>query len=244
MAHQRSSPEVIHDSLARWLPYAVILNPTLTNGSLTFTNADDPLEYIPEGFPYPIGGKNLGIINGSVKIKKGADLQDLEPSGTNKVADKRFYKSYKRSVEFELLSSGRKDVVDIFDDPGPRSTNSSRGGGESEAPSYVLTIMYMDTYHEDVFLAYTHWDTTPLPADEELGGENPSTIKAVFRCYAGTNPNNPGCLRPPGSQIWERLYIDISGNSIDPDNPDEPIDQNSNNDDYPAISMVGGMIGI
>lgn len=244
MSTEQSNSEIIHNSLARWLPYAAILNPTITNGNLTFTTAEDPLGFIPSGLPYPIGGKNLGIINRSVRIKKGADLQDLPASGTGSVADKRFYRAYKRVVEFELLSSGRKDIVDIFDDPGFRSDNSSDGGGESEAPGHVLVNMYADLHHEDVFLAYIHWDVTALPADEELGGENPSTIKAVFNCYAGVNPNNSACLRPPGSQIWRRLYINSAGSSINPDNPDIPMDNNANNDAYPAINMVGGMIGM
>lgn len=241
-----SSPDQIRRDCSLWLPYAAILNFTLSNDNPIFTNAADPLGVIPVGWPYPTGGWNLGVINGSIKVKKGSDLQDLPPSGTNKVADERFFQSYKRVVEFDLLSSGRKIIVDIFDDPGPRTSNASSGGGETAASGYPLAIMLYDAFHPEMFLCYIHWDVTPLPADEELGGQTPSIIKAVFRCYAGKDPNDPACLRQPGTQVWRRLYIDISGNTINAEDPESvsSIDPNASNKAYPAINMVGGMIGI
>jgi hypothetical protein len=241
MVNTLSSPEQIHRDTSRWQPYAIILRPTITNSMPTFITTEDSLGIIPAGFPYPSGGVNLGIINGKVRIKKGANLEDEVPTDFGLVSDTRFYTSYKRTIELQLLSSGRKEVVDIFDDPGFSSDGESSGGGLANAPSYVLAMMYWDVHHEDVFLCYIHWAVTPLPADEELGGNEPSIINAVFRCYAGYNPDDPACLRPAGTQIWRKLYINSSGSMIDPDNPSSPIAFDPITDPWPALTMINMM---
>jgi hypothetical protein len=237
----QSTREVIFDHLARWQPYAAILNPTLSGSTLTFITTEDSLGIIPAGFPYPSGGTNLGIINGKVKIKKGANLEDEQPTDLGLVSDTRYYSSYKRTIEFQLLSSGRKNITEIFDDPGFSSDGESSGGGLSDAPSYVLAMMYWDVHHEDVFLCYIHWSVTPLPADEELGGNEPSIINAVFRCYAGLDPNDPTCPRSPGTQIWRKLYLNSSGTMIDPDNPDVVLNFDPITDPWPALTMINMM---
>lgn len=237
MVDNRSVPELIHYYTARWQAYAAILNPTLINGNLTFITTVDPLAVIPATFPYPSGGTNLGIINSRVKIKKGADLEDEPPSGLGTVADRRFYKSYKRTVEFQLLSSGRKVVTDIFDDPGFSSDNESTGGGLPDAPEYWLALMFKDAHHDDVYLCYLHKNVTPLPADEEMGGDEPSVINAVFRCYSALSTTDPTCPASPGTQIWRKIYLNGSGSPINPDSPDTPMNPNANNVAYWPLVM-------
>lgn len=236
MVDNRSAPELIHEYTARWQAYGAFLNPTITGSMPTLITTADPLAVIPTGYPYPSGGTNLGIINGKVKVNKGAELEDIPAAGLGTVSQERFYKGYKRTVEFQLLSSGRKEVVDIFDDPGFSSDGDSSGGGLSDAPEYVLINMFKDAHHEDVYLCYIHWSVTPLPANEELSGDEPSIINAVFRCYAGADPNDTeGCPRSPGTQIWRRLYINSSGNIVDPENPETPVTFDPITDPYPAL---------
>lgn len=232
MPNYYSAPELIHQSTARWQPYAVFLNSPTPSDTPTFITTEDPLGIIPIGYPYPSGGLNLGIINGSVKVKKGANLEDEVPTDLQTTSDERFYSAYKRTVEFQLLSSGRKAVVEIFDDPGFSSDMDSTGGGLSTAPSHVLINMFKDAHHEDVYLCYIHWSVTPLPADEDFGGETPSVINAVFRCYAGYDPDDPTCPRSPGTQIWRKIYINSAGTMVDPDDPTATATPNANMASY------------
>jgi hypothetical protein len=231
--------EIIVRDCALWLPYCCFYGTSFPDGNTpAFTNATDPLGIVPDGWPYPASGTNIGLISGEVGIEPGANLEDEPPTDLNIVTNARYFSSYKRVVDFQVFASGRKQVRDFLNDPGARSDSDAGGGGDPNAPEVSLVLMMHNHHNPDVFLCIIHWNVTPVPQKQSYGDGQISLVKAVFKCYAGLDPNDPTCPRSGNMATWRELWIDISGNLVNADNPDTPIDPNANMKAYPALLMA------
>lgn len=237
MTEDLSQREQVLRDTALWMPYGAFIDCSLVNDAPSFAIGSDESGIIPDGWPYPSSGYILGLIDGELEIIKASDLKDEDPFDLATLTAKRFFAGSKRVVQFNLLASRKKIVTDLFDDPGPRSEIDSYFGGEVDAPEHSLVLMFHDAYHEGQFLCIIHWNVTAIPANEKFGGQKPSTVQAAFRCYAGFDPNDPTCLRSPGTQLGRKLYLDDSGSPVNPDSPDTLMDNNASNKAYPALTM-------
>lgn len=228
--------EVTVRDAALWLPYGAYFRPVIGSDDLSeMAIGPDSLQIIPVGFPYCTTGVNMGKIVSGPRINKSVEREDIEAGGAGSRVSTNF-KNYKRTVEFTLISAGRKEIIDLLDDPGPRSSVDSRGGGDmNEIQLYPLVLLFHDEYHPGRFMALYHWAVSFDPVNEEYSPTAPQELQVTAHCYLGEDPAKPGCYREGGTAIWRRVYMTVSGAYMNPETGETP---SGVPDYYPALDMA------
>lgn len=245
MTQYLSESDLLLRDCATWTCYAAFADITRNSDrSISYHNSGDPFGYLPGLFPYSSTGLNLGRVN-EVDLDPGTKIKDGEPKNLTSLStaqDARF-SGFKRLLQFGVYSSRRPQVRYLLLDPGGRSATGGDGGSENLCPIHNLLICLANLTsgedYPDQFLMIFNEVVIFEPPKEKFNGQL-SILNVLAHCYPVTDGD--GC---PIGGLWQEYWVDNRGIPTDFTDPMNPIvpDQYASGKAYPAINMVGGMLG-